>query len=390
MYWIDDTLTISGSSPPTPSTATNPIGWFTEGNPTAGTVPTPVHADWLNSFQSESLNVLAAAGVAAAKTSFVQMLQSIRRLAGANTVAVAANATLTADNAGLVLVNISANVNVTLPAAASAGGTPMKFRLRRADLTAFAVTIGLSGSDTWAPGGVSGSVVLQQSEGADIIGDGVSTWFVNPIGAGYRGISKLTSSGTYVVPPACTTVEAEVWGAGSGSWASVTGICGGGGSGGGYARKLITGLTPGSSITVTVGAGGTAGTTGVAPGAGGASSFGSYISATGGSLNVLNTPAAPIFGNIAGVGSSGDLDLPGGDGGQGGGNQTIAGGTYIGNQGGYGGEGAMAGGVINSGATGNAGRFPGGGASGAGTGTSGTTAYAGAAGAAGYVIVRSM
>ena len=204
-----------------------------------------------------------------------------------------------------------------------------------------------------------------------------------------HGLQSFTSSGTFTVPAGVTMIEVEVWAGGSGSWASISGTTGGGGSGGGYARKRLTGLTPGATCTVTVGAGGTAGTTaGAAPTNGAASSFAgsgfTTVSATGGVINPLNSPTSPGLGNLAGVGSGGDLNLYGGDGGAGLGNQS----GYVGNLGGYGGDGPLSGGVVNSGTTGNAGRFPGGGASGAGSGTSGTTPYNGAAGAAGLIIVR--
>jgi hypothetical protein len=203
-----------------------------------------------------------------------------------------------------------------------------------------------------------------------------------------HGVQAISTSGNFTVPTGVTAIQVELWAGGSGSWASVSGTSGGGGSGGGFARKFISGLTPGASISVTIGAGGVAGSSGVAPTAGGSSSFASYCSATGGVVNPLGTVSVPNLGNTAGVGTGGDLNLFGGDGGQGQGNQSIAGGTYVGNLGGYGGDGALSGGIVNSAGVGLVGRFPGGGASGAGSGTSGTTANNGAAGAAGLCIVR--
>ena len=68
----------------------------------------------------------------------------------------------------------------------------------------------------------------------------------------------------------------------------------GGGSGGGYARKRVTALVAGQTIPVTVGSGGAAGSTsGATPAAGGTSSFGTYVSATGGSLNILASVEIP-------------------------------------------------------------------------------------------------
>ncbi len=192
------------------------------------------------------------------------------------------------------------------------------------------------------------------------------------------GVQSFSASGTFVVPTGVSQVEVELWGGGSGSFASAAGTPSGGGSGGGYARKRITGLTQGQQIAITVGVGGTAGGVGgPAPSAGGTSSFGSLVSATGGSLNYLATITSPQNGATPpGIGVGGDTILSG-----------SAGQAGSGGQGGLGGAGAM-GGTQNSGTTGVAGLFPGGGASGAGTGANGSTPYAGAAGAGGLVVVR--
>lgn len=205
------------------------------------------------------------------------------------------------------------------------------------------------------------------------------TWKLPSLRPGVSsGVQTFTSSGTFVVPASVTQVEVEVWGGGSGSFASVAGLASGGGSGGGYARKLVTGLTPGQAIAVVVGAGGSGGTTaGVAATPGGSSSFGPYVGATGGSLNYLSTPSAPLYGATPpGVGVGGDVNIAG-----------SAGQAGISNQGGLGG-GAPMGGMQNSGGAGNTGCFPGGGAGGAGTGSNGNTAFSGGAGAGGLVVVR--
>ena len=197
------------------------------------------------------------------------------------------------------------------------------------------------------------------------------------------GVKSFVASGSFTVPPGVTQVEVEVWGAGCGSFASLPGLPSGGGSGGGYARKLVTGLTPGQSIPVTVGVGGVGGTTdGAGASAGGASSFGSFASASGGGLNRIGTVSSPQFGATpAGVGVSGDVTFSGSAGQSAIWNQNGTG------QGGMGGAAPM-GGAQNSGSTGNIGCFPGGGAAGAGTGSAGNAAYNGAAGGGGLVVVR--
>jgi hypothetical protein len=205
------------------------------------------------------------------------------------------------------------------------------------------------------------------------------SWKLPSLRPGFgSGIQTIASSGTFIVPANVTQVEAEVWGGGCGSFASIGNLPSGGGCGGGYARKRITGLTPGQSIIVTVGSGGAGGVVGGAgaqPGQ--TSSFGPYVSATGGSLNYLATIASPQNGATpAGVGVGGDVNLMG-----------SAGQAAVLNQGGLGGCAPM-GGTQNSGTTGVAGVFPGGGAAGAGTGANSATAYNGAAGASGLVVVR--
>ena len=192
------------------------------------------------------------------------------------------------------------------------------------------------------------------------------------------GTQSFSTTGAFSVPPGVTQVEVEVCGAGSGSFASLPGAPSGGGAGGGYARKRITGLIPGQQITVTVGSGGNGGIAGGAgPSAGGTSSFGTFVSAGGGALNPLASVAAPQNGATpGGMGAGGDVNYGG-----------SAGSAGFSNQGGMGGSSPLGGGQ-NSGTTGNPGVFPGGGASGAGTGAAGTAAFNGAAGAQGIVVVR--
>jgi len=96
----------------------------------------------------------------------------------------------------------------------------------------------------------------------------------------------FTASGTFTVPAGVTAIKVYlVGGGGAGAGAAVTSSttysAGVGGGGGGGLISYITGLTPGNTVSVTVGAGGT-GTSGGAGSSGGTTSFGSYCSATGG------------------------------------------------------------------------------------------------------------
>jgi hypothetical protein len=205
------------------------------------------------------------------------------------------------------------------------------------------------------------------------------TWKLPQLRPGFAsGVQSFTASGSFIVPPGVTQVEVELWGGGSGSFASASGAPSGGGAGGGYARKRVLNLSPGQAVPVTIGSGGNGGTTtGGGPAAGSTSGFGTYVSATGGSLNTLATVTTPLNGATpGGIGVGGDVNISGSSGQAG-----------ILNQGGLGGAAPM-GGAQNSGTTGVAGNFPGGGAAGAGTGANSATPYSGAAGAPGLVVVR--
>lgn len=131
------------------------------------------------------------------------------------------------------------------------------------------------------------------------------------------GRQVFTSSGTFTVPAGVTTVEFEILGAGGGGGAvsAANYRAGGGGNGGSYCRGRAT-VTPGSNISVTVGAGG-AGGSGGAGATGGSSSFGSHATApggTGGSQNAVTGQGGAV--TSAGSNPTGtyDYDCAGGRG----------------------------------------------------------------------------
>lgn len=135
---------------------------------------------------------------------------------------------------------------------------------------------------------------------------------------GFTNVQTFTAAGTnsWTVPAGVTACFVEIWGGGAGG----NGV-GGSSSpcyGGGYSARHVTGLVPGSSISVTVGAGG-AGASGNGA-TGGTSSFGAYASATGGAYNAAGNGSggeiniASVFpdgggsvDNLAGPGASGGL-----------------------------------------------------------------------------------
>jgi hypothetical protein len=185
-----------------------------------------------------------------------------------------------------------------------------------------------------------------------------------------RGVQSYATAGTFSFTVPAAAIEVEVWGAG-GSGASspnTSGSFGGSGAGGGYAKKLITGLTVGSTINIVVGAGqpGGAANANAVGTTGGSSSVGSYVSASGGAGgNIVSTAVAGGSGfggdeNISGQSSSGNAAPYFAD-------------AQFGGSAPKGGFGAV---------TGSAATAPGGGGGGAGPG------YAGGTSAPGRVVIR--
>jgi hypothetical protein len=115
--------------------------------------------------------------------------------------------------------------------------------------------------------GSAGNVLLSNGTG----------WISSPTGGGLTNMIMYTAAGSssFTVPDGVKAVKVTLGGGGGGGGASV-------GSAGGYGYGIFQ-VTPGSTITVTVGAGGAASTKG------GDSSFGSYITAYGGNPNAGTT-----------------------------------------------------------------------------------------------------
>ena len=203
----------------------------------------------------------------------------------------------------------------------------------------------------------------------------------------------FTSNGTFTIPSGVTALKVTVvGGGGGGAGGSSYIICctassrsGGGGAGAGAAISYLTGLTPGNTISVTVGVGGSSGSGNSSAGSGGTSSVSSgtqsitTVSATGGGGGTANNPSAVSTGgsgsggtiNMSGTSTNGILNISGGQA------YFIAGGSSI-----FGGNGKAATSYGNSGGAGGA---PGAGGGG-GTSPNAPGSASGGAGALGIVI----
>lgn len=136
---------------------------------------------------------------------------------------------------------------------------------------------------------------------------------VSLVQTGYTRMLVFSASTSWIVPIGITKAKVTVvGGGGNGGGASTVEdgnytaeVAAGGGGGGGTSIKIITGLTPGQIVPITVG------------NASETSSFGSYCYATGGASAVTAsyTPGPSITnGAVGGVGIGGDINIPGGSG----------------------------------------------------------------------------
>ncbi len=294
-------------------------------------------------------------------------------------IAAAAAVTLgVADLGNLVSWTGSSAQTATLPAVATA---PRGIGTLFVNGGSAALTLDPSGAEQ-----INGAatLVLAPGETAEIFATGTA-WVAaaSTTLAGFARSARFTASGTWVVPPGITRARVRLWGGGGGGGGNGVAGAAGGGGGGGYAEDILTGLVPGASISITIGAAGTAGAnTGTAGsnngGAGGTTSFGALLSATGGAGGggaASSAGAAGVGGDGTGGGSNAILAT--------GGSGSAGTGAGAGAVGGRGGSAAMGGGGGGT-STGVAlpGGFPGGGG-GAGAGTN-----VGRAGAAGLALIE--
>ncbi|AQZ95458.1 phage tail protein [Halopseudomonas phragmitis] len=246
------------------------------------------------------------------------------QLRGAIT-SLSANTQLNADHEGLILLSAASGTRTyTLPAATSSLGV-RELVLRRTDASSNALVIAASGTDklrldtTVQASGQSTTELLFSGDWLRLRSDGAGNWWC--VGQAELpasitgGVAVFDTAGnhTFSVPAVLRSgrryARVTVIGAGGGGGRNNS-FAGGGGGGGGRSSGIVN-LSSVVSVSVTVGSGGAgrADSTGLGT-PGGTSSFGSYISATGGSGGGV------LSGGDPGVGNGGNLNLAGGPGGQ--------------------------------------------------------------------------
>lgn len=153
---------------------------FSAGNPAGGVLATLLSNSWCDGVQQELINVIEGAGIAPNGAVLNQVKQAVKRLFGGNvrTITAAGPTALTADDAGLVMIDATANnVAITLPAVNVVTGAPIFFQFIRLDATANTVTVSRAGADTFS-GGATSFTLSGLNDYRSVGGDSVSKWFL--------------------------------------------------------------------------------------------------------------------------------------------------------------------------------------------------------------------
>lgn len=171
---------------------------------------------------------------------------------------------------------------------------------------------GTTGVPSWLANGTTGQVLTATT--------GSPPSWTSPASGFSSVVIQFFNSGTPTYTPTSGMkfcIVEVIGGGGGGGGANSTGAGqvsnGGGGGGGGYARGVFTAAEIGASVSITIGAGGTAGAnTGGNGGQGGTTIFGALTNATGGFGGIGGGTAAVVsttLGGAGGVGSPGTGDF---------------------------------------------------------------------------------
>ncbi len=170
---------------------------FKDGNLGTGVLPTDFEALFCNNLQEELLSIIEEQGIAPNSGVLTQVRQAIKRMTGGNITTVnAANSpfALTADNAGLVIMDATAgNIIANLPAA-NVITAKLEFKFVRKDATANTATGNCAGADTLVGGAVS-FTLSGQGDYRCLAGDSTSKWATTAVPlAAIKQIQSLTAT----------------------------------------------------------------------------------------------------------------------------------------------------------------------------------------------------
>lgn len=226
----------------------------------------------------EILNAIVSGGLTPSGANLKQLAQAIQSgkstyavaSGTANTWTVAPNLAVPAYSAGRVLNIIAPATNTSTTVNMNVSGLGNR-QIKKAD-----------GTDPAIGDLVGGKAYATIDDGANVR---ILTNLASDLPSAGR-TQVFTASGTFTVP----STQLEIWGiggggaggcSGDGSGSGLAGNVGGGGGAGAFGYKRISGLMIGSTISVTIGAGGVPSTANPS-GGGGSTSFGPHMTCGGG------------------------------------------------------------------------------------------------------------
>ena len=199
MITTPDHSDAASSMPALEPVGPKPQGWWLDCDPATGQAGTRFRAEEFNELAANLRRFLEASGVAPVKGAPDMLLGSLNRLFAGRVTSIVATGNLTADNAGLVIVDATtADVTLTLPDASVLPAGSPAYTFVRADATTHVVRIIPLAGDVIR----KGAIVLE-SEPAIIRSDGASTWWpLTRAGAPIKRVVTLNVAPSGVVEPA--------------------------------------------------------------------------------------------------------------------------------------------------------------------------------------------
>lgn len=313
-----------------PFNETDPNASYVNGNPGAGVEGSIPDALSFEAPLRELHNLITFAGLTPSNTDLTQVWQAIQALITGGAIPSAALVHRGTDT------NAAANViacDVSPAVTAYEGGAVFVIKMTETNTAAVTANFNSLGSKSVlnSVGGalaagdlVAGSEYILVYNGTALVVIGLVPSQIPaalpPSASPPRNLVTLATpgSGTFTVPASITWLSVRLVGGGGGGAGGNGGSnwAGAGGGSGGYAEGWIA-VTPGQTISYTVGAGGAGGpnSSGATGTAGGTTSFGSFMTATGGGPGSGGPPTSA--GGAAGQGTGGQLasyGAPGGDG----------------------------------------------------------------------------
>ncbi|MGA0569657.1 hypothetical protein ACO2Q9_02930 [Variovorax sp. VNK109] len=183
---------------------------FKNGDLGLAIAPTDLNAAWFNGAQEELVRIIEAGGVVPDAVTLTQVQQALKRIFAGNLTPVANGTTnLTADNAGLVLIDAAAgNVTINLPAVTAVSGVGLQYMFYRKDSTGNIVTVNRAGTNSID--GATSFTITGQYSSRTIEGDASGAWStIAQTNPGATEVSRLQGGCTATAAGGAITVTLQ-------------------------------------------------------------------------------------------------------------------------------------------------------------------------------------